>query len=259
MSNNQYDYLNESTLVALQEAIDSYKNLPNIAQLYQLQREINAIRVPLANAYAVVAEYQKIVAPLSETIARINSLYKPIREMSREFQRIYNDSTIAAIKSGIVDMRSVFNIDFAEINALAQSLSQSATFASDVLRNIDFEETADLYQNGSITGEDVAEEVCDIVKNKKFAPLESWDKLKKSRWFLAIRVIFVIVGFLASPVLDEAKEKALESLVINDFWEESGIYEWLDDFFDTNNQDVESEYINEITVSEKDERKTPNQ
>ena len=65
MSNNQYGYLNESTLVSLQEAIDSYKNLPNITQLYQLQREINAIRVPLANAYAVVAEYQKIVAPLS--------------------------------------------------------------------------------------------------------------------------------------------------------------------------------------------------
>ena len=51
--------------------------------------------------------------------------------MSREFQRIYNDSTIAAIKSGIVDMRSVFNIDFAEINALAQSLSQSATFPAE--------------------------------------------------------------------------------------------------------------------------------
>jgi len=175
MNNDQYGYLKDSTLASIQQAIDSYKNLPNIAQLYQLQREINAIRVPLANAYAVVAEYQKIVAPLSETIARINSLYEPIREMSREFQRIYNDSTIAAIKSGIVDMRSVFNIDFAEINALAQSLSQSATFASEILRNIDFEETADLYQNGSITGEDVAEEVCDIVKNKIFAPLETWD------------------------------------------------------------------------------------
>lgn len=240
MSNNQYGYLNESTLVSLQEAIDSYKNLPNIAQLYQLQREINAIKVPLASAYAAVAEYQKIVAPLSETIARINNLYEPIREMSREFQRIYNDSTIAAIKRGIVDMRSIFNIDFAEINAVAQTLSQSATFAAEVLRNIDFEEAADLYQNGSITGEDVAEEVCDIVKNKKFAPLETWDKIKKSKWFLGIRVIIVIVGFLASPVGDKVKENTLEALGVNDFWEESGIYEWLDEFFGIEDIDTES-------------------
>ena len=240
MNNDQYGYLNDSTLASIQQAIDSYKNLPNIAQLYQLQREINAIRVPLANAYAVVAEYQKIVAPLSETIARLNSLYEPIREMSREFQRIYNDSTIAAIKSCVVDMRSVFNIDFAEINAVAQSLSQSATFAAEVLRNIDFEETADLYQNGSITAEDVAEEVCDIVKNKKFAPLETWDKIKKSKWFLGIRVIIVIVGFLASPVGDKVKENTLEALGVNDFWEESGIYEWLDDFFNVDDAETES-------------------
>ena len=105
MNNDQYGYLNDSTLASIQQAIDSYKNLPNIAQLYQLQREINAIKVPMVGVYAAVAEYQKIVAPLSETIARINSLYEPIREMSREFQRIYNDSTIAAIKSCIVDMK----------------------------------------------------------------------------------------------------------------------------------------------------------
>lgn len=252
MNNDQYVYLNDSTLASIQQAIDSYKNLPNIAQLYQLQREINAIRVPLANAYAVVAEYQKIVAPLSETIARINSLYEPIREMSREFQRIYNDSTIAAIKSDIVDMRSVFNIDFAEINALAQSLSQSATFASEILRNIDFEETADLYQNGSITGEDVAEEVCDIVKNKKFAPLETWDKIKKSKWFLAISVLLFILQFFTSPVDDKIKENALEALRVNEFWEESGIYEWLDDVFNVENTETES--CDSVETTELDER-----
>lgn len=251
MNNNQYGYFNDSTLAALQRAVDSYKRLPNIAQLYQLQREINAVKIPLEGVYAAVAEYQKIVAPLSETIANINNLYEPIREASREFQKIYNDSTIAAIKSSAIAMKSVLNINFAEINAVAQSLSQYASFTADVLRNIDFEETADLYQDGSITDEDVAEEVCDIVKSKNFSPLETWDKIKKSKWFLAISVLLFILQFFTSPVDDKIKENTLEALGVNEFWEESGIYEWLDDLFNVDNDEIESNDTSETTeVSE---------
>lgn len=247
MNNNQYGYLNDSDFGMFQQAIDNYNNLPNIARLCQLQREINAVRIPLEGAYAAVAEYQMIVAPLSETIAKINDLYEPIREASREFQKIYNNSTMAAIKNNVVAMKSVLNIDVAEINAVAQSLSQYTSFADEVLKNIDFEAAADLYQDGSITDEDVVAEVCDIVKNKKVAPLETWDKIKKSKWFLGIRAIVVIVGFIASPVGDKIKENTLDILGINEFWEESGIYEWLDDAFGAENAESELRDVGELT------------
>ena len=49
MSNNQYGYLNESTLVALQEAIDSYKKYCNTylhLQIFDLKHIRNGIALP---------------------------------------------------------------------------------------------------------------------------------------------------------------------------------------------------------------------
>ena len=127
MNNNQYGYLNDSTLLALQRAIDSYKSLPNIAQLYQLQREINAVKIPLEGVYAAVAEYQRIVAPLNEEIARLNNLYEPILMASRCFESVYNDATIAALKSAATAMKSALGVNFSEITNIAHSLSQYTT------------------------------------------------------------------------------------------------------------------------------------
>lgn len=52
---------------------------------------------------------------------------------------------------------------------------------------------------------------------------------------LAIRCIFVVLMFFCSPVIDKVKDNVLETLGVNEFWEESGIYEWLDELFEIEN------------------------
>ncbi|MBR3805210.1 MAG: hypothetical protein IKJ13_00030 [Clostridia bacterium] len=249
MNNNQYGYLNDSTLLALQRAIDSYKSLPNIAQLHQLQREINAVKIPLEGVYAAVAEYQRIVAPLNEEIARLNNLYEPILMASRCFESVYNDATIAALKSAATAMKSALGVNFSEITNIAHSLSQYTTLSQSILENIDFEETAKLYEDGTISNEDIAEEFKEIVATKKFSLIETWNNVKKAKWFIAIRTIFLILLFLGDPVVEKVKDAAFEAFGVYDFWEESGIYERIDEFFNTDDPEVEPDAIDETATT----------
>ena len=46
---------------------------------------------------------------------------------------------------------------------------------------------------------------------------------------------------------DKIKENTLDALGINEFWEESGIYEWLDDFFNVDDAETESSDTSETT------------
>lgn len=55
--------------------------------------------------------------------------------------------------------------------------------------------------------------------------------IKKSKYFMSFRFMLVFILFLASPVIDKTKEATLDVLGINEFWEESGVYDWLDELF----------------------------
>lgn len=48
---------------------------------------------------------------------------------------------------------------------------------------------------------------------------------------MSFRFMLVFILFLASPVIDKTKEATLDVLGINEFWEESGVYDWLDELF----------------------------
>ena len=249
MSNNPYGYLNDSTLAALQQAQNRYNNDPSIVALRQLQREIEMTRVLPDGVYAAVAEYQRIVAPLNEEISRLNNLYEPILMASRCFEAVYNDATIAALKSGATAMKAALGVNFSEITNIAQILSQYSTLSQSVLENIDFEETAKLYEDGTISDEDIAEEFKEIVTTKKFSLVETWNNVKKAKWFMAVRIIFLILLFLGDPVVEKVKDAAFEAFGVYDFWEESGIYERIDEFFNIDDPEIEPDAIDETTTT----------
>ena len=251
MSKNPYGYLNDSTLAALQQAQNRYNNNPSIVALRQLQRGIEMTRVLPEGVYAAVAEYQRIVAPLNEEISRLNNLYEPILMASRCFEAVYNDATIAALKSGATAMKAALGVNFSEITNIAQILSQYSTLSQSVLENIDFEETAKLYEDGTISDEDIAEEFKEIVTTKKFSLVETWNNVKKAKWFMAVRTIFLILLFLGDPVVEKVKDAAFEAFGVYDFWEESGIYERIDEFFNIDDPEIEPDAIDEtITTTE---------
>ena len=249
MSNNPYGYLNGSTLAALQQAQNIYNNDPSIVALRQLQREIELMRVVPDGVYAAIAEYQRIVEPLTKEIANLNNLYEPILEASRYFESVYNDATIAALKSAATVMKSALGINFSEITNIARSLSQYTTLSQSILENIDFEETAKLYEDGTISDEEIAEEFKEIVTTKKFSLVETWSNVKKAKWFIAIRTIFLILLFLGDPVVEKVKDAAFEAFGVYDFWEESGIYERIDEFFNIDDPEIEPDAIDETTTT----------
>ena len=249
MSKNPYGCLNDSTLAALQQAQNIYNNDPSIVALRQLQREIELMRVVPDGVYAAVAEYQRIVEPLTKEIANLNNLYEPILEASRYFESVYNDATIAALKRAATAMKSALGINFSEITNIAQSLSQYTTLSQSILENIDFEETAKLYEDGTISDEEIAEEFKEIVTTKKFSLVETWNNVKKAKWFIAIRTIFLILLFLGDPVVEKVKDAAFEAFGVYDFWEESGIYERIDEFFNIDDPEVEPDAIDETTTT----------
>ena len=74
MKNNNLGYLNDSTLAAIQRAQNILGNDPTIASLRQIQREIDMMKIPMDGVYSAVAEYHRIVAPLTETVSKINAI-----------------------------------------------------------------------------------------------------------------------------------------------------------------------------------------
>ena len=253
MSNTPYGYLSDSTLAALQQAQNIYNNYPSIVALRQLKREIELMRVVPDGVYAAIAEYQRIVEPLTKEIANLNNLYEPILEASRYFESVYNDATIAALKSAATVMKSALGINFSEITNIARSLSQYTTLSQSILENIDFEETAKLYEDGTISDEEIAEEFKEIVTTKKFSLVETWNNVKKAKWFIAIRTIFLILLFLGDPVVEKVKDTAFDAFGVYDFWEESGVYERIDEFFNIEDSEVEPDVTDETTTTTEEE------
>ena len=194
--------------------------------------------VLLVGAFACVISdlpiqaYQDSIAPLTTAVQNINNLYAPILEQTRMFENIYNKSMMAALQSSIPAMEVMADIDLSAIQSIVNAFPKYEFLSESILKNIDFSRVAEMYDDGTITDEDIAEEFGEIIAKKDFSITESLDNVKKSKWFLAIRWLLIVLMFLSSPVIDKVKDNTLDALGVNDFWEESGIYEWLDEVFD---------------------------
>lgn len=149
---------------------------------------------------------------------------------SQKLQNYLNSSVLAALSC----------IDFNTFNELLLSLPNLEIFS----KNFDIDLSSQMRDNTNVTNEDISEEICNIIKNKTFSPVETWNNFKKTKWFIAIQIIIYIVLFIGSPVIEKVKDKTLDYLGINEFWEKTGIYEFIDSF-DTNNVTEETTLKNE--------------
>lgn len=231
-----------------------FNNSAFFKAIEQFQRTIDAIKVPMDGITAAVQAYHDAVAPMTATLQNINNLYAPILEQTRKYEELYNNSMIAALQSSASAMKAMAGLDLSAIQSIADALPKYDFLSDSILKHIDFDAVAEMYDEGTITDEDIAEEFQKIVTKKEFSFVETWDNAKKSKWFLAIRWLLIILMFFGSPVVDKVKENTLEVLGVNDFWEESGVYEWLDDLFGIENGTVTEEEAKETV----DESKTGN-
>lgn len=231
MNNNLYRFLNNPAFDALQKIHEQFDNSALFSTMNELQRTLDMVKVPTSGITAALQTYQDSIAPLMSTVQNINNLYAPILEQTKKYEGVYNSSMVAVLQSSAAAMKAMAGLDFSVIENIANSLPKYDFLSESILRNIDFDDIVELYENGEITDDDIAGEFSDMVTQKDFSFVESWDKVKKAKWFLALRCLFIILTFLGKPAIDKVADNTLEALGVNEFWAESGIYEWLDDIF----------------------------
>lgn len=232
-------FIDNPTYDALQKIQEQINNSAAAVAMRELQRTIDAAMIiPTEGITAALQVYYDSIAPLTDSWRQqINASCATIWEKTRVYESFYNATIVSALQGSKAMRNAVSHLSFSDIQSLASSFSTYEIRFSDIIKDINFDAVAELYKEGEITDEDIAEELNEIASKKDFSFAETWDNVKKSKWFLAIHIIFVIMMFFSSPVIDKTKDNILEALKVNEFWEESGIYEWLDSVF---NVDAES-------------------
>lgn len=218
------------------------------AAVRELQKTLEATRAPLNGVTAMIEEYQKTLEPIRESMNLMHTTYAPIFEATRTFNSLNMKGLVAGLKTSMPVITAISKMDLVGFASIVDSLPKYDFLSTISTDNFSVEEAKKLFDEGEITQQDVNEELVDIITKKKFSPLAEWDKFQKSKWFIAVQLLFWIVNFVFSPVIDYTKDKALDTFGITEFWNETGIYEYIDEFFESFNKETLTEEEAKQTV-----------
>ena len=223
---------------------------------------------------------------LSDSIKSIIDIYKAaINRIS--YQDVLSDS-LKRLSNSFRDISKA--IDFDSISALtnmqsiAQGISGAASATSamylqstlDVLRNIDFsgltrieaasqiidsipdditiDTVSELIENGEITDEYLQAELKSTITGTENEAVKGKSSIiQKALKFVAIQIILFLLATVFSPVTDKVKKEIVESFRIDEFWQNTGIVDWIDSWSESSHAATEDEA--KATV---DESKTGN-
>ena len=184
-----------------------------------------------------------------------NSILDSIFEITKPFDNLKIQEMISGLQNSIDVTSIISNFNVSEITSIIDALPKF-DFISEIVDDHFLAEYAQgLYDSGKITQEDINFEISEIVKNKQFSPKTEWDKFKKSKWFIAIKILITIILLLCTPVGDYVKDKALDKFGITEFWKNSGVYDWIDTLFGEKEEESMTESEAKATV---DKSKTGN-
>ena len=248
--------INNSTLDAmrhLQEsgtlsAVHELQASGALAAIRELQSTLNAVKSPMGGATAALEEYQKAIAPVLESVKEINTAYAPIFEQTKVFDSLNIKGIIAGLQTSSAAMSAISGLNFSKIASIVDALPKYDFLSDMVSDDFTIADAEELYESGEITQDDINEEISEIVNKKQFSPKAEWDKLKKSKWFLAFKILFVLVMFVCKPVTEYITDKAIDEFGINECWEDSGVYDLIDSIFGENEDSSVSETEAKKTV-----------
>ena len=241
--------INNSTLYAMQHlqengtlsAVNELQASGAFAAIRELQSTLNAVKSPMGGATAALEEYRKVVAPILESVKEINTAYAPIFEQTKVFDSLNIKGIIAGLQTSSAAMSAISGLNLSKIESIVDALPKYDFLSDMVSDDFTIADAEELYESGEITQDDINEEISEIVNKKQFSPKAEWDKLKKSKWFLAFKILFVLVMFVCKPVTEYITDKAIDEFGINECWEDSGVYDLIDSIFGENEDSSVSE------------------
>lgn len=225
------------------------------AAVRELQSTLNAVKSSMGGATAALEEYRRTVAPISESIKAMNLAYAPIFEQTKAFDTLNIKGIISGLQTSASAMSAISGLNLSGIASIIDALPKYDFLSDMVTDDFSVDAAEKLYESGEITQDDINEEIAEIVNKKQFSPKAEWDKIKKSKWFIAIKILIIITTFVCNPVTEYATDKALDKLGINEFWEDSGVYDLIDSIFGESEDSTVSETEAKETV---DKTKTGN-
>lgn len=214
----------------------------------ELQNTLDAIKSSMGGATAVLEEYRKAVAPILESVKEMNAAYAPIFEQTKVFDSLNIKGIIAGLQTSSAAMSAISGLNLSKIASIVDALPKYDFLSDMVSDDFTIADAEELYESGEITQDDINEEISEIVNKKQFSPKAEWDKLKKSKWFLAIKILIVLVTFVCKPVTEYITDKAVDELGINEYWEDSGVYDLIDSILGGNENSAASETEAKKTV-----------
>lgn len=218
------------------------------AAIRELQSTLNAEKSSMGGATAALEEYRKVVAPILESVKEINTAYAPIFEQTKVFDSLNIKGIIAGLQTSSAAMSAISGLNLSKIASIVDALPKYDFLSDMVSDDFTIADVEELYESGEITQDDINEEISEIVNKKQFSPKAEWDKLKKSKWFLAIKILIVLVAFVCKPITEYVTDKAIDKLGINEYWEDSGVYDLIDTIFGGNEDSSVSEMEAKKTV-----------
>lgn len=263
INNNPYDFLNTPALDAMRKLQETgaltaalkMETTGAFAAIRELQSTLNAVKSSMGGATAALEEYRRTVAPISESIKAMNLAYAPIFEQTKAFDTLNIKGIISGLQTSASAMSAISGLNLSGIASIIDALPKYDFLSDMVTDDFSVDAAEKLYESGEITQDDINEEITEIVNKKQFSPKAEWDKIKKSKWFIAIKILIIITTFVCNPVTEYATDKALDKLGINEFWEDSGVYDLIDSIFGESEDSTVSETEAKETV---DKTKTGN-
>lgn len=223
---------------------------------------------------------------LSESIKSFMDSYKAAIN-SISYQDVIPNS-LKAVADSFRDISKAIDLEsisaLTNMQALAKSVSDTASTLQsvhlqnslDVLKGIAFrglssmgdmsqlfgsipdditvDTVSELIKNGEITDEDFQAELKSTITGTENEAVKGKSSIiQKALKFVAVQIILFLLATVFSPVTDKVKEEIIETLRVNEFWQSTGIIDWIDSWSNDNHTATEDEA--KATV---DESKTGN-
>lgn len=254
--NNPYDFLNTSAFDAMRKLQETsaltaalkMETTGAFAAVRELQSTLNAVKLSMGGATTALEEYRRTVAPILESIKAMNLAYSPIFEQTKAFDVLNIKDIISGLQTSTSAINAISGLNLSGFASIMDALPKYDFLSDMVTDDFSVDVAEKLYESGEITQDDINEEITDIVNKKQFSPKAEWDKIKKSKWFIAIKILIIITTFVCNPVTEYATDKALDKLGINEFWENSGVYDLIDSIFGESENSTVSETEAKETV-----------
>lgn len=217
----------------LQGVLGTMQKVPAWMEFEQIKAEISGM--PVVQLKQELDQMQHLRSYFDEALSihrQVEAIYGPLKDITKEMTSLTIEWAAALQASEA--LRSIPQVNFIEFEKIATIIQDYFPSEKSDFSDMSAKELQNYCAEGKITPDTVAEAVemiCAEASEEKLTIPDRIDKVKRTNWFFALAIVWMILSFLGKPAIDHLKGDALEALGVTQFWEQSGIYEWLDELF----------------------------